>query len=374
MALQQLLAQEPPDDGGTVAFNRLAYQVNWALCLLMDLHADGADYALVLDYHDDVVAFDSATAPTVAAFYQVKTKKVGSWSISDLLRRSNSGGGKQHSKLGKLFMHVMTFGRGAIELVFVSNAALSAQSVNGTKLDGDDSILYADLALTERRRLTASLMLEHPTLCPDDCRRFRYEKTPLSTSDHPTYTLGAVAKFLSSQPEYSMIPAAPFFNALRGELDRRQGREEKARSFTELCALKSIRREDFMAMLADACAAPRSQDAPQHVFQRLTAEGVGYGVTVKVHTAARRVSIGLADPQSKMVHADYGLIQGIVASAPPIDRLFETVEALRTSDACKSTGIEQLRGTPYVQALLALSIHEREALSSADPSAEDPRP
>ena len=54
---------------------------------MLDLEREDKDYLLVLDYHDDVVVFDSENQPTKADFYQVKTSTAKKWNLTSLLAK-----------------------------------------------------------------------------------------------------------------------------------------------------------------------------------------------------------------------------------------------------------------------------------------------
>src|SRR4051812_13632329 len=90
---QQIVAKPPRERAGSLAANRFGYQLDWALCRLLELHAEGKDYVVVIDLHDDVLVFDSATDPQSVICYQIKTKDSGSWSRANLLYRKKGKDG-----------------------------------------------------------------------------------------------------------------------------------------------------------------------------------------------------------------------------------------------------------------------------------------
>ena len=136
-----LLTHRPRESSGSSTANRFAYQRTWALCHLLELHERPDDYMLVMEFHDDVIVLDSATCPTAADFFQLKTLADKTWRLTSLLNpstkktkkkgksASNSVPSKQtepasvSSILGKLVEHTVRFGLQYVRTMnLVSNA------------------------------------------------------------------------------------------------------------------------------------------------------------------------------------------------------------------------------------------------------------
>ena len=79
-----LTKKKPRETSGASSANRFSYQVNWALSKLIELHKQGKEYLIVLDFHDDVLVADSEAAPTTIDFYQVKTSRIKDWTLARL--------------------------------------------------------------------------------------------------------------------------------------------------------------------------------------------------------------------------------------------------------------------------------------------------
>jgi hypothetical protein len=102
--LFDLLAKEPRESGGARSSNRFDCQKDWAICKLIELPDDGHDYLLLLDHHEDVVVLNSEILPTIADFFQIKTKASGNWTVHQLIKKPNSSSGhSSDSILDKLY-------------------------------------------------------------------------------------------------------------------------------------------------------------------------------------------------------------------------------------------------------------------------------
>src|SRR6186713_2202824 len=100
---EKLLQVRPRETSGSKTSKRFDFQKNWALCKLLECHKSGKPYALILDYHDDVLLLDSESDPKAVHFYQVKTKEDGHWTLTLLLKRKKGKDGPLLSPLAKLF-------------------------------------------------------------------------------------------------------------------------------------------------------------------------------------------------------------------------------------------------------------------------------
>ena len=84
---ERLISEPQREKSGETGYERYDYQALWGLALIFEHHGSTEDYAIAFEFHDDIVLLDSASSPTRARFYQVKTKDKGHWTLSDLYRR-----------------------------------------------------------------------------------------------------------------------------------------------------------------------------------------------------------------------------------------------------------------------------------------------
>lgn len=87
MGLATDLVSTPLREKGATG-GRYDFQTMWGLALLFQQHGTSDDYAIVFEFHDDVVLLDSANNPCSVRFYQVKSKATnGGWTLTSLLKR-----------------------------------------------------------------------------------------------------------------------------------------------------------------------------------------------------------------------------------------------------------------------------------------------
>ena len=88
MALSQLLVSTTQrESSGQQTQARFDYQSLCGLALIFRQHEFDDDYALIFEFHNDLMLANHSKEPTSVSFFQVKTKSKGGWKISDFIHR-----------------------------------------------------------------------------------------------------------------------------------------------------------------------------------------------------------------------------------------------------------------------------------------------
>jgi hypothetical protein len=157
----RLVTEPQREKSGETGAQRYDYQALWGLSLIFSHHATGADYAISFEFHDDIILLDSASAPSQASFYQVKTKAKGHWTLSDLTsrkkKRNDPQNGSLPSHMGKLYSNYTIFPSDTDKLFFVSNVPCEFFDAAATECRMSDT---APKTLTD---ITAKLRAEYPS-------------------------------------------------------------------------------------------------------------------------------------------------------------------------------------------------------------------
>lgn len=162
MSFANRLVTEPQrEKSGETGAQRYDYQALWGLSLIFSHHATGTDYAISFEFHDDIILLNSASAPSQASFYQVKTKAKGHWTLSDLTSRkkkkNDPTNGLLPSHVGKLYSNYTTFPNDTDKLFFVSNVPCQFFDAAATECCMSDT---EPKMLTD---ITAKLQAEYPS-------------------------------------------------------------------------------------------------------------------------------------------------------------------------------------------------------------------
>jgi hypothetical protein len=157
----RLVTEPQREKSGETGAQRYDYQALWGLSLIFSHHATGTDYAISFEFHDDIILLNSASAPSQASFYQVKTKAKGHWTLSDLTSRkkkkNDPTNGLLPSHVGKLYSNYTTFPNDTDKLFFVSNVPCQFFDAAATECCMSDT---EPKMLTD---ITAKLQAEYPS-------------------------------------------------------------------------------------------------------------------------------------------------------------------------------------------------------------------
>jgi hypothetical protein len=290
----------PREQSGSLSSDRFQYQKDWALCHLLKLHADGVDYLMAFDIHDDVVVFQPEQSPSKICFYQVKTKKTGeTWSKANIISRKKGKDQKLLSSiLGKMYGNILLFANYAHCTTFLSNVpfklALSA--------DGKDAILLSN-ARTPFEKLPkkyqidilAAVKQEHSLeVNPALEKMVWFEVSELSLEGHSTHTIGKLAEFLATRkPGKYNTPVA--YKTLSDELKRRNDYARPGLTFSEMVKLKAIGRSDFEKILAVAVPDDTAERTWPEIAANLQRENFRLQEIIKLRKAWFKVDMYRSD-------------------------------------------------------------------------------
>jgi hypothetical protein len=266
--LEDFIAKPPRERSGSRSANRFDYQLSWAFCLLLDLESKNKDYLLVLDYHDDVVVFDSENSPSTADFFQVKTETKKNWTLDRLLSCVD---GNKLSILGKLYAHKLSFGDNVQSLNFITNARFNVKTSahpNGTITD---NCLISELCDTALNDVKKALQKEHGLEVEPSCDEIIVLRTDLLSLDHKTHAEGRFSQYLRDNfgdKTYKVVSHS--FIALLEELRKRNNYEGLLNSKADI-AKKSFGHAEFSSFLKK-CAGAAAREKWEPIQKMLIEE------------------------------------------------------------------------------------------------------
>ncbi|MCE5204041.1 MAG: DUF4297 domain-containing protein [Actinomycetia bacterium] len=270
-----LVQFKPGDRGGSIASGRLDYQKDWTFCKLLQLHAGGAPYLVICDYHEDVLVLNSPCNPDALELYQVKSRKGSKLhTVADLVRRPDTPY-TAPSMLGRVAANCHKFAEYQIKGIIASSTGFSLDMQSGGKSADLDEIAFNDLDEKTRKRVVEAIERDlHVVGAAALAAKLSFQKAALKLEGHDVYAKGALVEFLDLAYPGSRYQAGALYRAIRGEIEKRTNYEQGCTSFADLSRNKGIARKDFEAMLA--CARVGSDSAPEwrRVQMRLDAESM----------------------------------------------------------------------------------------------------
>lgn len=282
--------------GGVHAIRGFSFQVWQAVLEALGAHATGDDYAVVMEWQQDIALLDSSTSPTKVTFKQLKKNESSAhWTLPALLnppeektagqpaaattapkpkKKSTRSAGKV-SVLAKLYFHRRRFGQVApTRIVFASNAPLYVEADDGSKQTLSKTAFSALPAATKTKVSTAlRTQLEIPAseAIDLDCITFEVTNCPLEQAHK--YAIGELVEHCQLGKIQPLV-TAPFVAVclIASYIQQRAGSASFAKDFSALLE-RAVTRADITSYLAAANDSHVStQDQVEQVISRLERE------------------------------------------------------------------------------------------------------
>lgn len=280
--------------GGAHAIRGFSFQVWQAVLEALGAHATGNDYAVVMEWQQDIALLDSSTSPTKVTFKQLKKNESSAhWTLPAMLnppedkpaahpsaaaapkpKKSTRSAGKV-SVLAKLYFHRRRFGQVApTRLVFASNAPLYVEADDGSKQTLSKTVFSALPAATQTKvgtALRSQLEIPASEAIDLDCINFEVTNCPLEQAHK--YAIGELVEHCQLGKIQPLV-TAPFVAVclIASYIQQRAGSASFAKDFSALLE-RAVTRADVTSYLAAANDSHVStQDLVEQVISRLDRE------------------------------------------------------------------------------------------------------
>lgn len=290
------------ENGGIHAIRGFSFQVWQAVLEVLGAHATGKDYAVVMEWQQDIALLDSSVSPTKVTFKQLKKNESSAhWTLSALLtaqeeksqsssadkskaqqpKRKSTRSAGQVSVLAKLYFHRRRFGQLAqTQLAFASNAPLYIETGDGTKQSFARTVFSA---LPEEARNKVNAALRNQLDIPEceaidlDCVTFEVTNCPLEQAHK--FAIGELVEHCQLGKIQPLV-TSPFVAVclIASYIQQRAGSKSFARDFVGLLA-RAVTKAEVTSFLAAANDSHIStQDLVEQVIARLDREMADFEV------------------------------------------------------------------------------------------------
>lgn len=241
MDIRQDLLNEPQrEKGGKLAVERFEYQAAWGLSHILQLYRAGVDFGVAFEFHDDILEIDSVSSPAKITFFQVKTQKAGTWTLSSI--SASSGGKAKKTKekpgdslperklsfAGKMYDNYKRFPKYTDRLVFVTNQMCSDLVAGHHETEFDT----ATKAKIESFR--ARLKEQDPDFQDEHSKLFRFCCSTMNLASFSDTIMGAVQKFVIEQTGMAEASTYAFALMLLEECRQRERMDVDFTSFATM--------------------------------------------------------------------------------------------------------------------------------------------
>lgn len=305
------------ESGGQHAVRGFSFQVWQAVLEILKAHATGLDYAVVLEWQQDIAVLDSSKQPKRVTFIQLKKNESSHhWTLNGLLttpaepppapvqatiydatkpatpkRRLNTSRYKPvQSTLAKLYLHRRRFSAltPPPELIFASNAPFYVGVGDDDQDETVAEVELSDLPAPAAAKVEAAFrkQLAVPADEAIDLDGFRLKVTNCPTEEAHKFAIGELVE-LCLHKKIEPHVSAPFVAIclVASYVQQRAGKRAYARDFETLLD-RAITRSDVTRYFAAANDSHvQTQDVVAQVIARLNAEVADYELVEEMEAA-----------------------------------------------------------------------------------------
>lgn len=232
------LAEAQRESAGANTFGKYNFQFHWALCEIIKKHEQKKEYAVLIEYHEDVVIADTLNSDLAKfEFYQVKNQKAKF--TPDSLTKRNKGKGEllKNSVLGKLLSSCnnKSYENRIERIGLVSSSGFSLDTDNNLKLD---VIKVGDIAEDDINTLTENIYDELGIKVLPECLQFIVPEVQLLNQED--YVLSGFARLVDKLFPGAMCNAVSIYRAVIDEMGRIGRLEFDYKDWDRLIEKKSL--------------------------------------------------------------------------------------------------------------------------------------
>ncbi len=288
------------------------------------------DFAVIMEFHDDLAICDSSTLPNAISFVQIKTKRRERWTMKSLCKQSSRGGS---SILRRMFdTYHLHSENVACTCVLTGNAHINFGKDHITSGDGACSISGESLSSQVVETVCSNLDLSE-----DQALEFlaatTFDKHILPLESCSTQTLGLISELLSEKC-VAHLDAMAFQAALLSEIRLRAACISTSTTVDELLTSKSLRPQDITEFLAQAESKQASRTSlVEDIKAQIRQEDLGWNEQTIVRTA-----LFTCDARLRMGDSLYHeYLNSLPSSVEPLTTLYNTAIELEKSSGNQSS-------------------------------------
>ncbi|EIW9295128.1 DUF4297 domain-containing protein [Klebsiella pneumoniae] len=253
-----ILGHAQRETSGATTFGKYDFQYHWALCKIIEKHKSNSDYALLIEYHEDVVIADSLYGSS-ARFEFFQVKNTGNPFTSDSLTKREQGAkGPKSSILGKLLCSCIgtSYESRITEIGLVSSGGFSFdQKDNKLKLD---VITSGDLSIDCLSGLTGKLKAELGIDILPENLKFIVPKIKLENQEE--FVIGKFAELVNEIFPNSHCNAVNIYRAIIDEIHRKGQNTYDFTVWEKMVEDKSLTSHKVKDVIAINTTSPKFED------------------------------------------------------------------------------------------------------------------
>lgn len=365
--LDVLFRDRPSDEkNGANAGLGFTFQQWWAALCIAELLGGQDDFAVAVEFKEDVAILDSAQTPTKVEFCQVKKhEREGVWVLKDLHKKGakRKDGTNEHSILAKLYSRRKEFGSAHAQLRFVSNLGVKLPDEaggTGHATNTDLSSLTVEQQLVVKQAIAIQLGFPEEEV---DLAGVLVHKTNLPLGEPEMFVSGKLEQLSSTgRLPFRLSHTSVAARVLASEVQSRASSTTYARSFEDL-KLRIISKAQALNILANVS---ESKAPLSEVLEEATAEldREGHPFMERRDIKAQRVRV-CADASDRTNMLFRGVADALQQARIPVEaaighraKLGELMNEV--VEEASALGPAEFIGLPmaYIRAVALLVLHD----------------
>ncbi|MEP4987068.1 MAG: dsDNA nuclease domain-containing protein [Paracoccaceae bacterium] len=261
MSLADKLEKTPQREvAGSDAYAAFEFQLMFGVELLFEQFDKLDDFAVLFEFHDDIVLLTGADSPSEIEFFQLKHSTKGNWTLAKLTNNSKKlkSGEKAQSILQKLYGNIDEFSGYSKNGHVVSNAYCAdfGQSENAQ---------FNAMSDDEKKRLLEHIQAAYPDATSSCLDVLGFRRTELDKTACHELVKGRVHSFLQSKIGGDAFQLEACTNAIVGQcrLKNKKLATDVPSAVTEIVKQKGISKTDVELWLTDIAS---NKNAPEWSF------------------------------------------------------------------------------------------------------------
>ncbi|MGF1723897.1 DUF4297 domain-containing protein [Photobacterium nomapromontoriensis] len=252
------LAEAQRESAGASTFGKYNFQFHWALCEIIEKHKQKKEYAILIEYHEDVVIADTLDAGTARfEFYQVKNQGTKFTADSLTKRKKGAKGSLKDSVLGKLLTSCLNnqYEDRITKIGLVSSSGFSLALDKGLRLD---VIKVGDIAEDDLSTLTQNIHNELGIIVLPEHLQFIVPEIQLKNQED--YVLSNFARLVDKLFPGAQCNAVAIYRAIIDEMGRIGRLEYDYKDWDRLIDNKSLTSASVHQVLTQHSSHPSVDD------------------------------------------------------------------------------------------------------------------
>ncbi|EPA9117140.1 DUF4297 domain-containing protein [Serratia ureilytica] len=307
------LASPQRESAGADSYDRFEYQYHWALCQAFSAYSTAKDFAVFMEYHEDVIIANSLDKTKVKfTFNQVKANASGSYTTNNLTKRAKGKSDDKPSLLGKLCVsvHNKKYLEKVTELNFVSTVGFNFYPKDGLKLR---AMGLSDLDADDSSSIVSALKNEVNDFdsFPKEILRFVCSDIPLQS--YYEHTITRITDSVEVVFPKHLLKPKDIYRVLMDSLRIRGKDTFDYDKWDEALAHKALTYNDIHKVVTKGIAGDSSGvnlDAAKYIIDDLKLSGLEKGKLLK---EVNLYSLRILSPSLAMLDAQSS-IQGVIVN------------------------------------------------------------